>query len=411
MVIFSDDEIAVISQMVRRGFTHEEVSQYFIRLYPGIRGYSARSIRRACNTHHITRISDIELDDVIRNLIVRYGNMYGRTMMQGSVNAILQVTRGAVSQRRIARSLQRVDPVAYDARRRDVLERTNPIPYYAPYFGYKVHMDQNEKIAQRYGCTHVVLIDGCSRMVCGFASMEVKNPILIYEFVFRPAIQRYGLWDQLRVDHGTEFFLCLFIQDLLKNHRVNQHRVPWRQTTSTENYVVERFWPEVNSRVNYPLKRALNQLAEMHYDLTDPLSKFCISWVTLFVVKDSAQHLVNSWNHHRVPGSLGCVPVENMIETQNTAQLPEIHIPTTAEAVRMYLERGGQLNHNPAFGVDPLLGTDHLYESRNEMFHQLKMFSADQVFSDVLRGDYHSLKSLIDLFVYLTSYLNSLDVQ
>ena len=48
----------------------------------------------------------------------------------------------------------------------------NPIPYYAPYFGYKVHMDPNEKIDQDYGCTHVGLIDGYSRMVCLFASMK-----------------------------------------------------------------------------------------------------------------------------------------------------------------------------------------------------------------------------------------------
>ena len=55
-------------------------------------------------------------------------------------------------------------------------------------------MDQNEKISQEYGCTHVSLIDGCSQMICGYASMEVKNPILIYEYVFRPAILKYGLY-------------------------------------------------------------------------------------------------------------------------------------------------------------------------------------------------------------------------
>ena len=40
-------------------------------------------------------------------------------------------------------------------------------------------MDQNEKIAQEYGYTHMALIDSCSRMICAYASMEVKNPILI----------------------------------------------------------------------------------------------------------------------------------------------------------------------------------------------------------------------------------------
>ena len=54
-------------------------------------------------------------------------------------------------------------------------------------------MGQKEKIAQEYGCTHVTLIDGYSRMIRGYASMEIKNSILIYEYVFRPAILKYGL--------------------------------------------------------------------------------------------------------------------------------------------------------------------------------------------------------------------------
>ena len=56
------------------------------------------------------------------------------------------MSSGIVSQRRIARSLKRLAPLAYEARARDTLDRTYPIPYFAPYFGYKGHMDQNEKL-------------------------------------------------------------------------------------------------------------------------------------------------------------------------------------------------------------------------------------------------------------------------
>ena len=60
------------------------------------------------------------------------------------------------------------------------------------------------------------LIGGCCRMMRGYSSMEVKNLILIYEYVFRPAIIQYGLWNHLRIDHGQEFVLCILVQDLLK---------------------------------------------------------------------------------------------------------------------------------------------------------------------------------------------------
>ena len=42
----------------------------------------------------------------------------------------------------------------------DIYERTNPVPYFVPHFGCKVHVDQNEKIAQGFGCTHAELIEG-----------------------------------------------------------------------------------------------------------------------------------------------------------------------------------------------------------------------------------------------------------
>ena len=115
----------------------------------------------------------------------------------------------------------------------------------------------------------MALIDGCCRMICDYASIEVKNPILIYEYVFRPAIFKYGLKKQLRIDHGQEFSLCIFVQDLLKNDRQSTEKEPWEQTTSTQN-VIERYWPELNSSVNYPVKRVLISIIEQNdYSVSD----------------------------------------------------------------------------------------------------------------------------------------------
>ena len=161
--------------------------------------------------------------------------------MQGSIQSMISNQSSCVVSQRIA-------PYAYESRARHIYKRTNPVPYSAPYFGYKVHMDQNEKIAQRFGCTHISLIDGCSRMICGYSSMKIKNPILIYEFVFHPGIIQCSLQNQLLIDHGQEFVLCIFVQDLLKTQRESTEREPWMQTMSTQNNVIERFWPELNSK-------------------------------------------------------------------------------------------------------------------------------------------------------------------
>ena len=53
-------------------------------------------------------------------------------------------------------------------------------------------------------------------------------------FVFRETLLSYGLWDQVRVDHGKEFYLVLFVQEMLKVYRNNITRQPYVQTQSKQ---------------------------------------------------------------------------------------------------------------------------------------------------------------------------------
>ena len=145
-------------------------------------------MQRYCKLFGIRRLSQEVVNLMVIDLVSLYGHWYGRKMMQGSVRAQLGVIPGAISQRRVSVALRTVAPDASVARPRDLLERTNPVPYASPYFGYKCHFNQNETIGQQHGCTHVVMIDGCSRLVAGFTSIPINNSILIYEFVFRLAI-------------------------------------------------------------------------------------------------------------------------------------------------------------------------------------------------------------------------------
>ena len=85
-------------------------------------------------------------------------------MMQGSIKALIGHSH-LVSQMRVLRVLSSVAPMV----------RTNPIPYLAPYFGFKAHSDQNEKIGKDYGYTHVLMIDGSSRLIVGYISIPMKS--------------------------------------------------------------------------------------------------------------------------------------------------------------------------------------------------------------------------------------------
>ena len=97
----------------------------------------------------------------------------------------------------------------------------NPIPYRSEYFGEKLHLDQNEKLAM-FGVTHVLAVDGYSRKIVGMVTMPVKNAIAIYHTLLRPLLSTEGLWKQVRVDHGTEFALVATVQTHTgKGQRIN----------------------------------------------------------------------------------------------------------------------------------------------------------------------------------------------
>ena len=106
------DEVFV-RELVIRGVSHREISDYYQSQKPYIRGLTERSVRRYCHERSIHRISNDELDVMVAEHIGLYGHSYGRRMMQGTVRAMLGITSGAVSQRRISEASRRVAPHAF----------------------------------------------------------------------------------------------------------------------------------------------------------------------------------------------------------------------------------------------------------------------------------------------------------
>lgn len=108
--------------------------------------------------------------------------MFGRKMIKGYLEASSNTT--VASDKRVGRSLARVAALYHQKRQTDTARLTNPIPYVALYYGHKLHVDQNEKLAM-YGVTRVCAIDGFSKYVPGFSTMPVKNNLQIYDNIYR----------------------------------------------------------------------------------------------------------------------------------------------------------------------------------------------------------------------------------
>ncbi|KAK7909555.1 hypothetical protein WMY93_014239 [Mugilogobius chulae] len=269
-------------------------------------------------------VSNADLERAVIASVYETGPTYGRKFMTGYLSSI-GIRAGET---RVGKVLREVHQPYHNLRQQGA-RNLNPIPYHAEYMGHKLHMDQNEKLGM-FGVTHVVAVDGYSSKIVGHTTMPVKNNLIIYEEVYRSAVTTHGIWDQVRVDHGKEFYLCLYMQEILSGYRFNTSRDPYVQSTSTRNLRVERIWPEVNNRVNYPLKSALVYLVDQEVlDMQDNTTKFCVSNILCLLSKIGLNRVVNAWNAHRIPGR--GIP-NNMALGGCAAKLPDNLLPKASIA-------------------------------------------------------------------------------
>ncbi|KAF6729617.1 hypothetical protein FQA47_009416 [Oryzias melastigma] len=336
-----------INDLFRNGKTHAEISSSLQQM--DIDKCSVSTVRRFCHQHCLRRkkhISDSELENAVSMSIYETGPSYGRKFMTGYLSS-MGVHAG---ESRVGRILREIHQPYHELRCQGA-RNLNPVPYHAEYMGHKLHLDQNEKLGM-FGVTHVLAVDGYSSKIVAHATMPVKNNLVIYEEVYRSSVINHGMWDQLRVDHGREFYLSLYIQEKLSGHRHNINRSPYLQTTSSKNLRVERIWPEVNNRVNYPLKRSLVHLLDQEViNMEDNLTKFCISNLTCQLSQIGLDRVVRSWNGHRIPGR--GIPNE-LAAGGCPAKISEDLLPSATISASMYEEElGSSLTWVSVFGTDP----------------------------------------------------------
>lgn len=391
-----EEHIDTIRAHLETGATHEEVSERLKANFPHARGLGVESVRKFCGRRFPKPIvKEAALDAVVAEAVGRVGPYFGRKTLQGFLKS-----RGCfVGERRIGAALNRVCPVYAAARRCRAAVQTNPLPYRADYFGHRLHLDQNEKLVM-YGVVHVAARDGYSGCVVGMTNMPVKNAISIYSDLFMPILRTHGLWDQVRVDCGREFALALAAQAALADHRTDVSRRAILQSTSTTNHIIERWWVEVNQRVNYPLKRELNSVAQTELvNMEDEDSRFFVSSVASALAGRATIHAMDSWNDHTIPGK-GC-PYELMQENYHTAHFDAALLPSTDELVQAFEASGGHLTYPTPFGKDPLAEVPFLQENRDAAFRQVAP-ELDLVWGQLVNGNPVPFRHCLHLFSELT---------
>lgn len=172
-----------IRDQIQNNCTYSAIAAQLQQRYPTARGLSARSVRRYCNDNNISRSSRLnssEVDDAVERAVSAVGPSYGRRTLTG----LLRSEGIIIGEQRVRSSMRRITPIYLERRHQHTYRQLNPRPYYAEYYGHKIHIDQNEKLV-RFGVTHVAASDGYSGKLLGVITMPVKNSVLIYDDLFR----------------------------------------------------------------------------------------------------------------------------------------------------------------------------------------------------------------------------------
>lgn len=122
-------------------------------------------------------IKNEELYQNISEIVSRCGPYYGRKTIKGAL-----ASQGIhASQRRISVQLRQINPQNHIRRALNIHRQLNPRRYRAPYFGYNLHLDQNEKLKD-YGCVIVLAVDGKSNfLAAGLVIFSTGFPKLFFK--------------------------------------------------------------------------------------------------------------------------------------------------------------------------------------------------------------------------------------
>jgi hypothetical protein len=264
--------------------------------------------------------------DVVAFEVDRHGPNYGYKMLLGALRA--HHPGWAWARRQVYDVLHQLNPAAYEARRHWAQRRIGRGVYHAPHFHYSCHIDLACKL-QQYGIYFGAMLDGATRMVLCLEALTDKLPVTIYDRLFQPVADRYGVPDQLISDKGNEWrvaaFTCLFVAVMAGRHGPGYRRahrfvqskrnvsattltpsalpplspLSHRYNSSPFQTVVERFNYEINMRVLVPIRRLVNYMESRGLlDKNIPAHVHAFASITQPLVQYGCNLLTAAWNEH-----------------------------------------------------------------------------------------------------------------
>lgn len=240
--------------------------------------------------NRFTSISDDQIDEIIRNYMLRHGSTTGESYLIGHFRALGY----HVQRRRIRSSINRVDPQNVAIRWGALVSRR---VYFVPWPNSLWHIDGHHSLI-RWGFVIHGCVDGFSRRIM-FIHCSTNNLASTVLDLFLTAIQETGgFWpSRIRVDYGVE---NTAICDAMVATR-GEGRGSFIAGSSTRNQRIERLWRDVFRCVCHAFYYTFYAMEQTGIlDIENPIHLLTMQWVFRPRINHALHEWSNGFNNHPV---------------------------------------------------------------------------------------------------------------
>ena len=105
-------------------------------------------------------------------------------------------------------------------------------------------------------------------------------------------------------------------------------------------------------------------------DMTDGITKFSVSWVTITVTASPIMDFIRAWNSHTIPGVRGGIIDVLARSNDRVTFIHPTNVPGVDSAIAAHVSQGGQLapESTMMYGTDPVARYPGLQTLRDHDF-------------------------------------------
>ena len=300
------DREALIRNYFLQGFTNAEIVGFLALQHGHI--LSVRTLKRTLHRmrwKRATRDNESPLEQIVSAILDELENSWGSVMGYRQLTRRLrrkynlQVRRDTIME-----SLRIIDPEGVDRRKRRGLKRRK---YVTPGPNFLWHVDGWDKLAPFRIFIHGAVDDFSRRILWLEVNSTNKNPSVVASHYLSTVHQLQGVPRRMRCDRGTENTIIGTLQQFFRWHDDEfAENKSFVQGKSSANQRIEAWWSKFREGGGGWWINLFKDLRDSGVYREDYLSKECLKFCFLPIVRRELHLVAELWNTHNIQRQKRC---------------------------------------------------------------------------------------------------------